>query len=275
MNEHKLYASAAVFLLLTGLKLLFPLQSLTFRERLLGLINQDTDYMQAVETLGRKISQGGFGEELTAVLGLRTDREAGEEDGLRSAMAEEDGPTPTSVTESPATTAAAPETPAAETPALPAVAEAFIQAQKAFPGVEIPENVRLDMPELPFEYTAPVFGINSSGFGFREHPIDGGVKFHYGTDFAAESGEEVLAFAEGYVYAAGESESYGNYIILTHEGGLSSLYAHLSEFAVSEGDMVSRGQLIGRVGQTGKATGPHLHFELLINDVYINPEYYI
>ena len=77
------------------------------------------------------------------------------------------------------------------------------------------------------------------------------------------------------VYAAGESDSYGKYLILTHEGGFASLYAHLSEFVAHEGDMVERGQTIGRVGQTGNATGPHLHFELFLNDVYINPEYYV
>ena len=64
-------------------------------------------------------------------------------------------------------------------------------------------------------------------------------------------------------------------VATTHEGGFSTIYAHLSSFAVSEGEMVSRGQLIGAVGQTGKATGPHLHFELLCSDIYLNPEYYL
>ena len=114
------------------------------------------------------------------------------------------------------------------------------------------------MPEIPFEYTSPVDGYDSSGFGYRVHPIQGTVKFHYGTDFAADNGDSVFAFADGYVYAAGESDSYGKYLILTHEGGFAS-----------------RGQTIGRVGQTGNATGPHLHFELFLNDVYINPEYYV
>ena len=61
-------------------------------------------------------------------------------------------------------------------------------------------------------------GYDSSGFGYRVHPIQGTVKFHYGTDFAADNGDSVFAFADGYVYAAGESDSYGKYLILTHEG---------------------------------------------------------
>ena len=150
-----------------------------------------------------------------------------------------------------------------------------MSSQTEFDGYAIPANVRTDMPEKPFEYTSPVDGYDSSGFGYRVHPIQGTVKFHYGTDFAADNGDSVFAFADGYVYAAGESDSYGKYLILTHEGGFASLYAHLSEFVAHEGDMVERGQTIGRVGQTGNATGPHLHFELFLNDVYINPEYYV
>ena len=183
-------------------------------------------------------------------------------------------PTPTpSPTPEPAPTPS-PE-PTSEPSEQPEAVSAFLSSQTEFDGYAIPANVRTDMPEIPFEYTSPVDGYDSSGFGYRVHPIQGTVKFHYGTDFAADNGDSVFAFADGYVYAAGESDSYGKYLILTHEGGFASLYAHLSEFVAHEGDMVERGQMIGRVGQTGNATGPHLHFELFLNDVYINPEYYV
>jgi len=138
-----------------------------------------------------------------------------------------------------------------------------------------PENVLTDTQELPFEYCCPVAGTDSSGFGYREHPVEGIVKFHYGTDFAAESGAEILAFADGTVSAAGKNDSYGNYLIIQHRGGYNSLYAHLLDFAVTEGAEVEKGELIGYVGQSGITTGPHLHFELRYNELYINPEYYI
>ena len=127
----------------------------------------------------------------------------------------------------------------------------------------------------PDETVVPVAGVSSSGFGYRLHPIKGEVRFHYGTDFAAWTGEDILAFADGKVTFAGYSESYGNYITIDHGSGWESLYAHCSELLVRSGDSVAAGDKIALVGETGLATGPHLHFELKCNGVYINPEYYV
>lgn len=158
---------------------------------------------------------------------------------------------------------------------LPPAVSAFIAKQLSFGEQSIPKNVRLDMPELPFEYMSPVEGCGSSGFGFREHPIEQVIKFHYGTDLAANGGTAVCAFAEGSVLAVGRDDSYGNYIILQHPGDTKSLYAHLSCVEVSEGQEIKLGERIAQVGATGLATGPHLHFEIMLEDVYLNPEYYI
>ena len=115
---------------------------------------------------------------------------------------------------------------------------------------------------LGFDYCTPVCGVISSGFGYREHPIEGEEKFHYGIDLAADTGTEIRCFANGTVTAVGESSSYGKYLTVSHSGGYSTLYAHCSKVVVTSGTKVKEGQKIAEVGETGLATGPHLHFEL-------------
>lgn len=164
--------------------------------------------------------------------------------------------------------------PAAEV-RVPAAVAAFLESQAAFADYELPEKVDLEYETLPWDYAVPVSGQNSSGFGYRLHPILNIVRFHYGTDFAANSGEDVLAFADGTVTFAGWSESFGNYVRLDHGGGWETLYAHCGVLYVTAGQSVARGERIALVGATGMATGPHLHFELTRDGRYLNPEYYI
>lgn len=139
----------------------------------------------------------------------------------------------------------------------------------------LPENVSMEQAILGFSYCTPVAGTISSGFGYREHPTEGEERFHYGLDLAADTGTAIACFGDGTVKAVGESSSYGKYLIVTHEGGYDTLYAHCSSVDVSSGAEVRRGQTIARVGDTGIATGPHLHFELHRNGVYLNPIYYV
>lgn len=270
MERLKIYAASAVFLFLTAVKLLFPDTAAELRTQVHSIIDHNDDYYtEMVQTLGRSLAESSWGNKLVAALGMDRGEAEQKQEAVPAKTAEpETEPEPEPEPEST-------PLPTAEEPETSAVEEAFLQQQAQFGGAAIPANVRTDMPELPFAYSAPVSGMESSGFGYRIHPIDGELSFHYGTDFAANSGDDVTAFADGYVYAAGTSEGYGNYLILTHEGGFSTIYAHLSSINVYEGEMVSRGQLIGAVGQTGKATGPHLHFELLCSDIYLNPEYYL
>ena len=102
----------------------------------------------------------------------------------------------------------------------------------------------------------------------------GGSRFHYGVDLAADEGTDVVAFADGQVYASGESSTLGNYIMLSHAGGYVTLYAHCSRITAAGGS-VSMGEKIAEVGSTGLATGPHLHFELHDGELYLNPIYYV
>ncbi len=139
----------------------------------------------------------------------------------------------------------------------------------------LPANVSLEQSILGFDYCKPVEGTVSSGFGYREHPIKGEERFHYGIDLAANKGTPIQCFADGTVAAVGESSSYGKYCIVDHQGGYETLYAHCSKISVSSGTEITKGEKLGEVGDTGIATGAHLHFELHHKGVYLNPIYYV
>ena len=111
----------------------------------------------------------------------------------------------------------------------------------------------------------------SSNFGWRIDPFNGLQSFHEGIDFPADVGTPIDAAASGKVVAAEVHPAYGKMIEIDHGNGLVTRYAHCSALLVKEGDLVVRGQLIGRVGNTGRSTGPHLHFEVRLNGVPQNP----
>lgn len=120
----------------------------------------------------------------------------------------------------------------------------------------------------PLEYTRI-----SSGFSMRVHPISGQWKQHTGIDFAAASGTPILATADGEIEFEGQQHGYGNVVILRHWSNYTTAYAHMSRFAagIHKGSKVKQGQVIGYVGATGWATGPHLHYEFRINKVARDP----
>jgi murein DD-endopeptidase MepM/ murein hydrolase activator NlpD len=122
---------------------------------------------------------------------------------------------------------------------------------------------------------APTHGFLTSGFGTREDPFTNADSGHSGDDIAAPSGTEVVAPADGVVTLAGENGGYGNCVILEHRPGLTTVFGHLSSVLVHGGDRVVRGQRIGRVGSTGRSTGPHLHYEVRQNGVPLNPRRFI
>lgn len=113
----------------------------------------------------------------------------------------------------------------------------------------------------------PVNGTITSYFGYRPEFGD----FHRGIDIAAPYGTPVAAAADGIVVAAEYRGTYGNMILISHAGGISTVYAHLSGFAVGPGDTVTQGQVIGWIGLTGLTTGPHLHFEVRVGGQFVNP----
>jgi murein DD-endopeptidase MepM/ murein hydrolase activator NlpD len=117
----------------------------------------------------------------------------------------------------------------------------------------------------------PAHGWVSAWFGLRRDPFTGGEEFHTGIDISTDKGRPVYATGNGTVTAASYNGSYGNQIVIDHGFGLGTRYSHLSGFAVKPGDKVTKGEVIGYVGATGRATGPHLHYEVLVNGQLVNP----
>jgi murein DD-endopeptidase MepM/ murein hydrolase activator NlpD len=126
----------------------------------------------------------------------------------------------------------------------------------------------------PGKIAFPAKGVLTSGFGMRVSPITGVNRIHSGIDIGASAGSPVIAAASGEVLQVGYMGGYGNAILIYHGGGLATLYAHLSGFAVETGQKVKQKQIIGYVGSTGFTTGPHLHFEVRVNGVPVNPYKY-
>lgn len=113
----------------------------------------------------------------------------------------------------------------------------------------------------------------TSGFGMRRHPILGYSKMHRGVDFGAPTGTPIYAAGDGVIVERAYKGAYGNYVRIRHTGDMSTAYAHMSRFAngVQKGSRVKQGQVIGYVGSTGRSTGPHLHYEILVGGVQVNP----
>jgi murein DD-endopeptidase MepM/ murein hydrolase activator NlpD len=266
LKRWKLCCAAGVLVALVTLKLLVPDLGGGLRAKVAEALRLGRDSAAALETLGERLS-------------LRTAAPADEAENAADADA--------ALTLVPVTAAPGRETrylrytveeavPAGETgPVVPAVVSAFLAQQAAFTDEPIPARVDSAFHVPPFAYVTPVSGCNSSGFGFRLHPLLRIVRFHYGTDFAANSGAEVRAFADGTVSFAGYDDSFGYHLRIDHGGGWESHYAHCSELKVCAGARVSAGTCVALVGATGLATGPHLHFELTKDGLYVNPEYYL
>jgi murein DD-endopeptidase MepM/ murein hydrolase activator NlpD len=121
----------------------------------------------------------------------------------------------------------------------------------------------------------PVTGPITSSFGEREDPFNGEGAFHTGIDIGAAYGDPVRATADGEVLKAAFGNGYGREVLIDHGNGIQTLYGHLSGFAVTEGERVSRGQVIGYVGTSGRSTGPHLHYEVRIHETPVNPHKYL
>lgn len=139
----------------------------------------------------------------------------------------------------------------------------------------VPSNAR-DTSYVPdFSLTFPLpqqACTKTSGYGWRTDPMGGqGTDFHLGNDLAAAQGTLILAAADGVVHYAGVHSSYGNYVRLVHEDGDETLYAHMQYLFVRTGQRVHAGQPLGTVGETGNATGPHLHFEILHKGIRYDP----
>ena len=303
----RLTICGVVFVLLVAVKLLFPEAVSGFARSAGQLIGRNADFKEAFAAMGRAVSgQAAVSDSLqdayTAVFspsppleeesaapsrttasldpGARLLRYTAvrlpeaEAEPMAEIVVDLDGaPAPQLPPEESAGEPEPPAAPAAETEeeddTTAAEAVSYVYTMPA-----MPDNASLEQRNLGFAHTSPIRGALSSAFGWREHPIEGGNKFHYGVDLAADQGTDILAFADGEVYATGESSTLGNYIMLQHQGGYITLYAHCSRVTAAGGAVV-KGEKIAEVGDTGLATGPHLHFELHDGDLYLNPIFYV
>lgn len=128
------------------------------------------------------------------------------------------------------------------------------------------------LQDLMIPSSAPVLNVPvGSGFGFRNDPFTGRPTLHTGLDFPSDTGTPILAAAGGVVASAGPHPQYGQLVELDHGNGLITRYAHTSKMLVKQGDLIRRGQKIAEVGTTGRSTGPHLHFEVLVEGVQQDP----
>ena len=121
----------------------------------------------------------------------------------------------------------------------------------------------------------PLVGRIGSHFGGRLDPFTGDAETHYGIDIVAPRGAPIKATADGVVHFARRAAQYGNLVVLEHPNGFTTRYGHLSSFKVTEDQTVRKGDVIGYVGMTGRATAPHLHYEVRLNDHAVNPRPYL
>jgi murein DD-endopeptidase MepM/ murein hydrolase activator NlpD len=122
----------------------------------------------------------------------------------------------------------------------------------------------------------PTQGRKTSPFGHRTDPFTGKAAFHSGLDFEGDIGSAIISTANGTVKETGQEKwGYGNFVRLKHDNGIETLYAHLHKINVNSGDTIQRGQVIGQLGNSGRSTGPHLHYEILIDGQPCNPDKFV
>lgn len=280
----QLVVCGGIFVVLVAAKLLLPARMTAFNEKLSAAMEQNMDVQAVFSAVGRAFSGevgGGVEEVYQAVFHPQ------EEAGRTGTVAHNEVQTEDIKTTTPTpklldrtaleTLQSYRRAPEAGNPSSePEEAQtASNLAYVLYSQENLPEGVSMEQAILGFDYCAPVAGTLSSDFGYREHPTEGEERFHYGVDLAADVGTEIRCFADGTVTAVGDSSSYGRYCVVAHQGGYSTLYAHCSRVTVSSGAAISRGNKIAEVGETGMATGPHLHFELQREGTYLNPIYYV
>lgn len=271
----QLVLCGSVFVLLVISKLFLPERMECVNERLSAVMNHNMDVQAVFSAVGRAFAGGenfsGAAEEVyravfhpeePVAVGGSVQIPAMEDEGAWGLLREQRNE------EAPVSSECAAE------PQGGAV-EAETLSYILYSGQTLPEGVSMEQAILGFDYCTPVSGAVSSSFGYREHPTEGEERFHYGVDLAANTGTDIVCFADGTVTATGESSSYGKYCMVAHSNGYTTLYAHCDRILTSSGAAVRKGDPIAKVGETGMATGPHLHFELQHEGVYLNPVYYV
>jgi murein DD-endopeptidase MepM/ murein hydrolase activator NlpD len=289
----QLIICAAIFVSLVAVKLNMPAQFALVRQSVSEYLYSDSDYKSAFAIIGRAASgqesaAQAAGDLYTAVFAPKSGTvetsaaaEKGRQGNLASLLAfsrhwtEMDKYAPICAGNSQSAMSLSLAAEDGEDDAASAESGAETVAASAPSDKDLPSDVCMEQKVLNISYVTPLKGTLSSPFGYREHPIEGEEKFHYGIDIAAGTGTAIGAFAAGTVSACGESTSLGKYVMVSHGGGITTLYAHCSKLCTSTGKNVRAGQKIAEVGATGLATGPHCHFQLEMNGTYLNPIYYV
>lgn len=264
----QLLVCLAVFLAVFIGKGVWPSEVAQTGDQLLAVIRANTDFRAAFAGLGQALAQqesvlGELGQFCVAV--FAPEAVMSDTSAVQAMVPEEVAPSP--------------EQPIPDE-------EAVQQMQPALQVGDVVQALELDraLPEGysgqwlwlgDMEMAVPVQGAVTSNFGYRDHPTIGRYAPHGGVDIAADTGTQVLAFAEGVVESVGEDADYGRFLTLSHPNGVTTFYAHCSKVCVKQGEQVQTGQAVAQVGSTGKSTGPHLHFEVRLDGVRLDPLHYI
>ncbi|HJB56189.1 MAG TPA: M23 family metallopeptidase [Candidatus Flavonifractor intestinipullorum] len=283
----QLAVCVALFAVVLVGKGVFPQRLEQVRETLGAVLHADTDFAAVFAGVGRSIQDGEPVSETLGALWTQVFAPAAAEEppapgpvsggalagklasgGAESALALLDG--------SWMAEEAPPETDPFQTTGNPPAQVDTAVLHVDYDGPALPANASMDRYDLGLgETVTPALGWVSSPFGWREHPVDGGEKFHNGVDLAVNTGTPIGAFAAGTVDYIGDSPVYGLYLQLDHGNGVTSFYAHCSKLCVQQGETVAMGETVAEAGETGNATGPHLHLEIKKDGVLLNPVYYI
>lgn len=158
------------------------------------------------------------------------------------------------------------------------VLEVFNQIEASSGGAQEGSEISFLAADLPYRlsvlpYKPVEYGNVSSGFGKRKNPVTEKTEMHSGLDIAANQNQHVFSSYGGQVEKCGEDKIRGKYVIIKHTSNMRTLYQHLSKIYIKSGDSILRGQIIAAVGSTGMSTGPHLHYELIIDNVCVNPQF--
>ncbi len=222
------------------------------------LKNENAEYKVSTDILSQKIAEfDDYRKKLNTIAGIQPPPEGGEYGGVGNLD---------DVQQSPASRALKHN--------LPSLQQQVNDMDKNFQLLmDHYENLSLLLASTPSIW--PVRGYLSGYFRYRKDPFTGRNSFHQGIDISTPLGKPVIAPADGIVISASRDKGYGNVIVIKHRFGYTTRYGHLSKFAVRRGQEVKRGDVIGYIGQSGKATGPHLHYEVRINNKAVNPLNYI
>lgn len=302
----QLLVCLVLFLVVFLGKGIFPAKVVQLRDDLLELITANTDFRAAFSALGDPVSGDGVLGRLedfcVEVFGAGDSSDRDEPQSIQVSpaltglMEKEQGflsgsPSEQTIAEhllyrtspnlsiSIGSEHAAQEEPQANEPpdtadAVPAAGTLILKSD--YSGETLPDNYTMDQLSLgELETVTPVLGYINSGYGYRDHPVNGAYLFHGGVDISGNLGDPIHAFSSGVVEYVGEDDSYGLYLQLDHGNGVKSFYAHCSTVCVRKGQSVELGDKIAEVGSSGTSTGPHLHLELKYNKLHLNPIYYI